>query len=376
MPWRTIYEVCRCFCLADHTSIILSGKQREVKNEWAIGHVRVRDVLKPKSDSALKKLAHVLKEEDIDILYWPLDWRSPRTDLLQLEITGLRVTWYIPGAWYGHGQVFKAAAHMRSKAVLPYVAQVLGSRRQFVKKLTAGGVRPLIVMTDYSRNKLVENGYPPSACHSIPPGKEKLLILDEPPVVFNEFRNDLQGKPYFLFFGPPQKIRGVAEMLSAFKTVARQHPDIKLVCLFRSDPGLDASHWKRMIERMDCKDRIHCIWTSVGPADLDYFLRNCFAVLKPFLLVPSEIPLAVIETAEYGKPVIGTGPDGTGKFIGDFGLTVPFASPKKLAQAMLELLSNKELYSEKCRAAKHVYEGHPTWDEVANRWLKATQLQT
>ena len=116
-----------------------------------------------------------------------------------------------------------------------------------------------------------------------------------------------------------------------------------------------------------------CAWESVEPADLDAFIKHSYAVLKPFLLVPSEIPLAVIEAAGYGKPVIATGPDGTGDFVDGFGLTVPFGCSKSLAEAMSDLLSDRGLYTEKCDAAKQVYEEHPTWDEVANQWLMAAQ---
>ena len=121
---------------------------------------------------------------------------------------------------------------------------------------------------------------------------------------------------------------------------------------------------------MELEKRLFCIWQSVPETDLDAFLGHCYAVLKPFLLVPSEIPLAVIEAAGYGKPVVSTGPDGTGLFAKQFGLMVPPSDASTLAEAMLRLLKDKNLYSEKCSAASRVYKNHPTWGEVAEKWLE------
>jgi glycosyltransferase involved in cell wall biosynthesis len=374
MPWRTILEVSSSFFSVGHSTIVLSGVIHSPADEWFSRKVRVREIIKPKNAQTMTSLATFCSEEKIDLLYWPLDWRRPRADILTLEKTGLRLVWYVPGAWYGLAQVWVAALCMRSKSVLPYVAQIIGSRRCFVQKLLVSGARPLIVMSDYTRDKLIENGYPSEVVHVIPPGKAPLPCTEGSPVLFNKWIDILRDKPYFLFFGPPQKIRGIQQILSAFQIVARQHPTVRLVCLFRSDPGLDVSHLKREVEQLDCKNRVLCAWGSVGPTDLDSFLKNCYAVLKPFLLVPSEIPLAVIETAGYGKPVIGTSPDGTGGFIARFGLTVPFGRPKKLANAMMNLLSNESLYLDKCNLAKLVYDRHPTWEEVAKQWLIAAEI--
>lgn len=374
MPWRTILEVACSLCSVGHFAMVLSGVSHDPSDGWLSREVRVREVSKPKDAFSLASLEEICREDGIEVLYWPLDWRHPRTDILSLERTGLRIVWYIPGAWYGLAQVLAAVLCMRSKAVVPYVVQALGSRRRYVEKLIADGVRPLIAMSDYTREKLIANGCPSEAVHAIPPGKAPLPATHGSPTLFNKWNHVLRDNPYFLFFGPPQKIRGIQQILSAFQIVARQDPAVRLVCLFRSDPGLDISRCQQEVEQLDCKDRVLCAWESVEPADLDAFVKNCYAVLKPFLLVPSEIPLAVIETAGYGKPVVGTGPDGTGGFVERFGLTVPFGRSKTLAQAMISLLMDQMLYVDKCNSAKQIYAEHPTWDEVAKQWLKAAQL--
>lgn len=129
------------------------------------------------------------------------------------------------------------------------------------------------------------------------------------------------------------------------------------------------------MERTNLQGRLIAVWESVNRRELDAFLEHCRAVLKPFLIVPSEIPLAVIETAGSGKPVIGFGPDGTGAFIDRFGLTARHGDIQGLADAMQRLMTDEALYRQKCQAARNVYEQHPTWREVAQKWLEASASQ-
>jgi glycosyltransferase involved in cell wall biosynthesis len=194
-------------------------------------------------------------------------------------------------------------------------------------------------------------------------------VKEDEPAIFYAAQERLGGRPFYLFLGPPTGIRGIRQLLRAFDFLADRRPDICLVCLFRSDPGAKVAGLRKKVENGRHAVRIVCIWESVGEADLGAFLEACHAVVLPFLLVPSEIPLAVIEAAGHGKPVITTGPGGTADFVRDFGLTVPPGHSRALAQAMLRLLGDEQLYAKKCAAAERLYAAHPTWEEAAQLWL-------
>ncbi len=51
-------------------------------------------------------------------------------------------------------------------------------------------------------------------------------------------------------------------------------------------------------------------------------LSECQVVALSFLLVPSEMPLAVLDVMSLGKPIIGTYLDGIPEMIGDRGIVV------------------------------------------------------
>lgn len=373
MPWRTVLEVARCINdFNGHMAIVFSGSRLSEPCSLEIDNVPVRYVPKPDNTADIEAIAKVCFDENIDVLYYPLAWRLPLKKIgIIEEKANLKIVWYVPGAWYHLHHVSRAISSLGLKASLPYVYQAMIPRKLFVRQLLKTRVRPVITMTDYNKTMLEKSGYPAGQLFSIPPGKTPLPVVDDlDSTCWNEVSVKLAGRPYFLFFGPPQPIRGVGHILRAFKKVIKKNNEICLVCLFRSDAGLNPVKVQRKIDKMKFGKRCICVWQSVSGADLDAFLTKCYAVVKPFLLVPSEIPLAVIETAGYGKPVIGTGPDGTGFFVEQFGLIVPPADSKALSNAMLQLMENKDLYLKKCQQAKKVYATHPTWSEVANSWLE------
>lgn len=370
MPWRTVLEVAACLNRSGQNSIILSGSQKGDEPDWTSKKTHIKAVQKPLNKVGLDKLAAICRDERVQVLYWPLDWSGPRIDVLLLENAGLRVIWYVPGAYYRLLPVVKAVPYVSLKAVLPYLVQAMMPKRYFVHQLIKKGVRPLIMMSDFSRAMAIRGGYPEKFVFSIPPGKAPLVGSNHKSSIFEETKEKIGDRPYFLFFGPPQAIRGVVQILKAFKRILSKNAEVCLVCLFRKDKELDAESLRERIENIKFGKQLICMWESVNKADLDLFLRHCYAVVKPFLLVPSEIPLAVIETAGYGKPVIVTGPDGTGCFAEQFGLMVPPANSRALAGAMLQLLKDSNLYSEKCSAASQVYQNHPTWRQVALEWLE------
>jgi glycosyltransferase involved in cell wall biosynthesis len=375
MPWRTAFEVAAGMRRAGHEAILLSGRDGPRRDgDWSAQDVAVREIAKPLTPSGAQALIETGRAERLDLLYLPLDWFRPRYDFAALGQAAARIVWYIPGSHYRARDVIAAARFLGWKRTLPYLAQSL-----YPARWVAGAIRrrlpaPLVTMSEYSRRVITKAGYPGELVRAIPPGKDEAGLENQASVeggapVYERLRSRLNDRPWFLFFGPPQAIRGIWHLVGAFRRVLERRSDARLVCLFRSDADAPTEAARQRIEALDLSDRIFCVWSSVGRSDLAAFARNCHAVVLPFLLVPSEIPLAVIETAGFGKPIITTGPGGTGEFAERFGLAVAPANEKALAGAMSRLLLDKTLHSEKCKAAAQVYAAHPTWDEVARAWL-------
>lgn len=370
MPWRTILEVAACWQTDGRRVLVISGGDED--GETVIHGVRVLHVRRPKNPESVERLCCRLVQEGVERLFFPVAPGSLSAGLAsKAKRQGLDLVWYYPGAWYTPLQMVRALKVMSLRTLLPYIYQALFPKRFWLKRLKAAGSYPVIAMTTYTADQLRAYGYSADRVFTIPPGKAPVAQQGEVSAACIQIEQAVGNARFFLFFGPPNPIRGVYHILEAFACVSRTHPDVRLVFLFRGDNNVDSTAIREKITRMEFADRLIAHWQSVGPADLDRLLKRCYAVLKPFVIVPSEIPLAVIETAEYGKPVIGFQGDGTGEFIGRFGLLAKHCDSRDLADAMKSLLDDPVLYKERCCAALSVYEEHPNWKHVAEQWLNA-----
>lgn len=372
MPWRTVLEVAENWQRMGHETILFSGDG--VDGETVIAGLPIFYVVRPKTEQAINRFVALLADHEINCLYFPIaPGRSNRVLARALIQKGIDLVWYFPGSWYTVSQVISALEVMPWRSLVPYIIQAVFPKRLWISMLRGCSDFPIITMTPFTAERLVACGYPRERVFPVFPGKSSVVRETYP---FSEecqkVINHVSGKRFFVFFGPPSAIRGVLHLLRAFKWVTHENSDCHLVCLFRADENITDEHEVVIstIEALTLGSRLLVNWTSVTPSELDWFLKNAFAVLKPFVIVPSEIPLAVIETAEYGKPVIGYSGDGTGEFIAKIGIAVKRGSTRLLADAMLELLASPDYYRDRCDAAKQVYNRHPLWSAVAAQWLQ------
>jgi len=371
MPWRMVLEIGQAACGAGHQARVLSGRRRPTGNRWAYGNCPVEEIEKPYSNGPMDSFQRVIHREGVDVLFWPVAWYSARQQENLLRRTSIPIVWYVPGACYRARQAVRAIPDLGVRSAFPFLLQALYPRRHLVKRLRSPAARLMITVSQFNRSAVCRAGWPGEDVFVIPPGKpaDRASANGEEPTVFDTAKSRLGGRPFYLYLGPPTRIRGVRQLLEAFDLLASRRADVCLICLFRSDPKTDITGVRKIVEGRSHAERIFCVWESVGRADLNAFLEACYAVVLPFLLVPSEIPLAIIEAAGHRKPVITTGPGGTADFVRESGLTVPSGQRKALAEAMLRLLDDKQLHADKCGAAQRRYATHPTWNEVAQSWL-------
>jgi len=375
MPWRMVLEIGNAACKAGHQMRILSGRRDPTADPWAYGDCPVEEIAKPYSDGATESLQRAIQRNQCDVLFWPVAWYGARRQGDWLRKTSLPIVWYVPGACYSLRQAIRAVSGLGVRSALPFLMQSVYPKRLFLKRIWSPATGLMITASEFTRLAVRRAGWPADDVFVVPPGKpaDGMPAHGDEPIVFNTLQSKLAGRPFYLFLGPPTRIRGIRPLLKAFDWLAGQRTDVWLVCLFRSDSLTDVAEVRRQVELAPPAERILCVWESVGRADLDAFLKACYAVVLPFLLVPSEIPLATIEAAGHHKPVITTGPGGTADFVREFGLAVPSSRSKALAEAMLRLLDDQQLYARKCHAAQRAYAAHPTWDEVAQSWLAVAE---
>ena len=315
MPWRTVVEVAIGMGKAGHKVLILSGRPRTKGGEWLCRTVSIREVAKPRTSAERLTLLDQIREENLDILYWPFAWLGARKARRFLNKLSMQIVGYVPGSRYLFRSVLRAIPSIGLGFALPYLAQSLYSTSRLVTEMKLAGVESVVTMTEFNSQTLIRGGWPKDRVAVTAPGKSPLVTPDIGSPFLQRIMKAIGKNPFFLFFGPPTPIRGVNQLLDAFPRIAMFNGDARLVCLFRADSNVNIPLVRQRIKKLGLGGRIHCIWESVTRGELAAFLNACHVVVLPFLLVPSEIPLAIIEAAGYGKPVISTGPSGTGEYV-------------------------------------------------------------
>lgn len=368
MPWRTVCEVvCRSRERGFEARLLSFGDQNVSLTGYGIPSdtisiVKHRNTLKDAINTAVESWP-------CDVIVWPLVWREPAWRVRVASGLGIPLVGYFPGGVYRLVDTLYAAKRIGLRNALPYIAEAVYPKSRQVTLWKKLGFIQLIAMTELTADAAIKNGWAGDNIEAIPPGRD---VMENPlpqsglPAEFREWRGE---RPYYLFAGPPSGIRGIYELLESFERVAEKNNEACLVCLFRSDAPLESERLKRVISNMKFSDRIYVTWESVGKAVYEAFLSECHAVVLPFVTVPSEIPLAIIETMRYEKPVITTMTGGTGDWVRSFGVAIALGATGALAESMLRLLLDNDYYKDRCNAVRMAYLAHPTWDDMTDKWL-------
>jgi len=369
MPWRTVCEVTsRLGGLGiDANLVSLSSARREIVGPGVPpGTVAIRK----KRSLLAGDLREVADNFRPDAVFWPLAWREPAWRLHLAGSFCERLVGYFPGGVYQLGPVLRANRRLGARTLAPYLLEALAPKGRRLGAFRRSGVRDIIALSDHTARTVAGAGWPEDRVHTIYPGRDAASPGGEPPQLPAEVTEWLDGRPYYLFMGPPSAIRGVFELIAAFDRAAALRPEIALVCLFRADAPLEAARIRGRLARMRHGSRVLAHWESLERGALAAFLANCHALVLPFRIVPSEIPLAVIEALAWETPVIASDLGGTGEFVRRFGIATPPGNVGALARAMVRLAADSALHEERRAQAQAVLASHPTWQKVAEAWAE------
>ncbi len=372
MPWRIIFENYKYLTKKGHRVVIISiGESKKSFHSFKLS----TNIFKIRKNSKYFEtdLKRIILGFKPDIIFWPISWREPNYRLSLLKKIGIPVVAYFPGGIYHASSILYSMTQLTFHKCKPYLFECIAQNLRNIRHFEQYNIKSIIALTRFTASKAISNGWPKEKTEVIPPGKDLFIKSQFNVKLPTMAKNWLNGRPFYLFMGPPDKIRGPFELLNSFNLLANYNPEICLVCLFRSDAPLDKHLLKRHINSLKNSNRIFSIWESVDRQTIDSFIYHCIAVVLPFLIVPSEIPLAIYDAMKFGKPVITSQYCGTGQFVQPFGITVPVGSLRALSDAMLLFLSDKKLYRSKCNESRVLYSKLPDWKIMAHSWLQVAK---
>jgi starch synthase len=171
-----------------------------------------------------------------------------------------------------------------------------------------------------------------------------------------------EGPPIILFIGNDFVRKGGEILLAAFELVRGRIPDARLQ-LVGLDPKIASQAGVEVLGRIDNRSRIAELYASAAVFVVPSFF-------DPF-------PLVALEAMAFGVPVIASNQMGTPEMITDHrtGRLVEPGNVEALANALLELLLDRDRAEGMAIAARQQIETEFTWDAVVERMAPVlTQL--
>lgn len=195
--------------------------------------------------------------------------------------------------------------------------------------------------------------------YSIPPGIDKNVSMRR------NKSSVIKSESSFVYAGSLQNIRGFDLLLDSFKSI--KYPDITLVILARgaTQRQIDAI-WKK-VGHFTVNVQIVGGW--LDKEQFAQTISSADATLLPFLLVPSELPVTVMESIVLGTPVIVSDIAGLSEASGPAGILVEPGSHSSLRKAIVRVHTDHALKSSLKQACLFQRERYSHWDQVGQKWL-------
>jgi len=177
------------------------------------------------------------------------------------------------------------------------------------------------------------------------------------------------GQPVVLFFGNLMPSKGIPDLLEAFARVYKKNTNVSLVIAGNPSKFIDINSLKQLSSDLNIHTAAIFDARYILSEEVPALMELATVVVYPYLNSTQSGALQVAYT--FGKPVIATNVGGLPEVVesGKSGIIVPPASPKKLADAIEQVINNPKLAQEMGSYAKHLSKTRFSWDNIATKIL-------
>ena len=373
MPWRTLVEVCR-FAPEEHEVAICSAQTPEEPRTYegvtiySIGY-------------GVENLRRFVEEGGWEVMYYPITYRQGLVNMQPLTEIKARKIGYVPGGLCPLEGSMALIRMGEAKRALPYLLDTVTPHSRIAKKLQKVGFEAIVCQAPLTARDAEKSGWK-KAILALPgfdkagnSGSRDIEIsgAQESETVSEDMLAKLgvKGQRFVLFSGAPAPTRGAVLTMKAFDKIAERVADTKMVMLMRRDVSSDFTEFDKAVEGIVHKDRFVISYERLNQGQLFGFFREAWAVMLPFLIVPSEIPLTYFEVMQWGVPVITFENGGTTDYLRE-GLKISRRrTVGSFGKAIEEICTNESERKRLAEEAKRIMYNHPSWEETSKKWLNA-----
>jgi glycosyltransferase involved in cell wall biosynthesis len=353
-PWLTVHRVAMSLSDRGHNVHIITD------NGEPEGHDRIKinvvNSLRGTNSKQIGRLLQAIKPNSVIVTVTPL---SLATAGWYQVLERYSAYGYLSYPFYTRKQILKAFPHMSWRDRWEYGRHIFVPRRAWTDRLVRlfDGV---ICQSKHTAQKVATLTKSKINACAIPPGidMERWASEIDPKTVHS---ND-----YFLYLGAASRIRGFILLLDAFSRIS--DPDIRLKVLARGADETKLKKIKSAVERYNLSERVTIQGGWCETDEIKKQIQSATAVLFPFVLVPSELPVSVLEAIYCGTPVVITDLVHLPEVVRIAAIVVPHANVQKLASAIQELHRKKDYQAELNAACYQLRKGIRNWDSVCKEW--------
>jgi glycogen(starch) synthase len=167
-----------------------------------------------------------------------------------------------------------------------------------------------------------------------------------------------------LCIGRHSKEKGFDLALTAFASVVKRFPDLRLVM---AGDGPERTRLANQAAEMGLKDSIDFLgW--VAPKNVPALINTATVVVMPSRA--ESLPMVALQAAQMARPVVGTRVGGLPEVVIDqqTGLLVGNENPEALAKAIVFLLGHPEKAAQMGQAARDRMQGNFDWERHVNAY--------
>lgn len=367
-PWRYLYEIAVRLASRKPVVVITEGGGDADEEAWPAGLrvVRSRYV----SVRRQQGLARLIRHYDPEQVWWSV---TPRTIAYWSLLEAINCEKYalITCPLYTWRQLARASlAGVPFHELKALWQQRLVPRGLFARMLRGNVFRKVFIQSQANAAILAGAGVQPGKLSVLPVGVDD---ADREPVSIKALADEKsrlgfeEGTVTLLYFGAIRKIRGFHALLGAFSRVVRETSQVRLVVLARGADELLLAAVNRELARYGLLGKVSVIGGWLSREQVWAHIELCDLVVLPFVIVPSDVPIAVLESMARGKPVIGSPVDGIPELISGRGVVVDPLDTRAFAASIATLVADSGERTRLGENALNFMQNYPGWDEVGAR---------
>lgn len=370
-PWRYISEIARVILNKNlDVTIITDGfSERHYINGIPTIHI---SKLRKFPFQSNKELVSLMKSEQPDLILWSVS----ALDYLYLNLfkqIDAPIIGMFTGPIYrlsditriGAGEILKnikfLSAHIIYASLPAFFIRGVVNSPQCSK---------IFVMSRKNKEIISKMGGNQNKIIHIPVGIDEydLETSDEYNSIIRKYALD-ESSFNILYFGSPLTIRGVDSLLKAFSKVINEYSHVKLLILSRCRDN-ELSHeeleTQNLILRLGIENNVRVVSGFLDREEVKKFISFSDLIALPFKIVPSDVPISILESMALGKTVISTAVDGIPELLEDGrGFVVKPNDEEDLAEKIIFSIQNQDMTRNIGKKAASYMQAYPSWHDVS-----------